>query len=282
MQLRHLASFFDWILQQKKWRQRSIFLTLNAVHCFNAQLLLSSCVGTPEQTEDPQPKIQPASIAPPIGPSGVNPGEDRKRGREFLSDSDAESYTYESFSDSSDQSPNAQSRELEFKARTTDKEMIDFEGGSGSIHDQELGEIERELELVPEEQVSQKRPSLALGMQKIKKLYKKRNFDSAIIEVNALLEFYPRSPQLLMMKGTLHQWLGQIDLALASFEQAQFFRPSPKLNAQVKYLRLKVREREQLRSKIKGEVIPGGVEQMEVDVLGFEEDEVSSSRGAKP
>ena len=46
-------------------------------------------------------------------------------------------------------------------------------------------------------------PSYTLGLAKIKELYKKRQYELALVEVNSLLTFFANSPQLNKMKGTL-------------------------------------------------------------------------------
>ncbi len=46
-------------------------------------------------------------------------------------------------------------------------------------------------------------PSYTLGLAKVNEFYKKRQFEYALIELNNLIAFYPNSPQLHKMKGTL-------------------------------------------------------------------------------
>ncbi len=156
-------------------------------------------------------------------------------------------------------------RELEQRALPTDAELVESEGGAGSAYAQDLGELDSELGLEPQNSIQDKRPSLSLGVARIKRLFQQRKLEPALIETNRMLEFYPRSPQLLLMKGTLHQWQGQLDLALVAYREAATRRPSPKLAAQIRYLELKIREREALKAKrwVEGEVIPGGPESIE-------------------
>ena len=49
----------------------------------------------------------------------------------------------------------------------------------------------------------QQAPSYTLGLAKIKELFKKRQYELALVEVNSLLTFFANSPQLNKMKGTL-------------------------------------------------------------------------------
>lgn len=46
-------------------------------------------------------------------------------------------------------------------------------------------------------------PSYTLGMAKINRYYKDRQFEYALIELNSLISFYPNSPKLYKMKGTV-------------------------------------------------------------------------------
>lgn len=46
-------------------------------------------------------------------------------------------------------------------------------------------------------------PSYTLGMAKINNHYKNRQFEYALIELNSLIAFYPSSPKLHKMKGTV-------------------------------------------------------------------------------
>jgi hypothetical protein len=205
-------------------------------------------------------------IAPPPGSPRGSELAGSTRAQELLSGSSDEV----DFIDSSPEEfrKNRRSRENEDRARSTDAEVSESEGGLGSAYETELGAIERDLGLEPSQAPIGKAPSLSLGVARVKALYKQRRFEEGLIETNRLLEFYPRSPQLLMMKGTLHQWLGQLDLALASYREAAARRPSPKLGAQIRYLELKIRERERLKGWVEGDVIPGGAESVETGQQG--------------
>ena len=46
-------------------------------------------------------------------------------------------------------------------------------------------------------------PSYTLGLAKINDFYRKRQFEYALVEINNLLAFYPNSPKLNKMKGTV-------------------------------------------------------------------------------
>ena len=69
-------------------------------------------------------------------------------------------------------------------------------------------------------------PSYTLGIAKITKLYQKRNFEYALIEVNHLLSFFPQSPRLHKMKGTIYVKLHNYPLAEKSWLRALEFTPT--------------------------------------------------------
>ena len=236
-------------------------------------LALTLCLGctvtdSPAPEETNQVRSAPLIAPPPGAPSAQQQAADHAA--RVLIDDDEERIEFRE----DDLGPASSSRKaekerlLEGRARSTNAELTEMEGGIGSEFDAELGQLEGDLGLEPHESSKEKVPSLAVGVARIKSLYKKRRFDAGLIEVNRMLEFYPRSPQLLMMKGTLHQWLGHLDLALVSYRQAAMYRPGPKLAAQIRYLEMKIRERENMRGWAEGDVIPGGPESVETTYPG--------------
>jgi hypothetical protein len=233
--------------------------------------IIGSCAVTAEEN-DAEQQVTPAAgsiIAPPSGAKSSQELSQAKAAKQFLADPDAESVDYAAPGYKS-RTSGKKMRELQSQARATDSEVSSSEGGIGSEHDGELGRIERDLNLESDFVPSGPIPSFSLGAAKIKRLYRNQQYENALIETNTMLEYYPRSPLLLMMKGTLHQWLGQIDLALAAYRQAAIHRPSAKLKAQIRFLELKVSERERLKHRIEGEVIPLGAESIDTSYPGFD------------
>lgn len=155
-------------------------------------------------------------------------------------------------------------RRRESEARKTDQEII---GGSRNLGDRQadgIGKVDKDLGVSSKEQGGQS-PSFTLAIQKIKELYTANKIEDALIETNLLLKSYPKSPKLLMMKGTLHQRLGYIDLALVAYERAYEGEPSKKLAAQIQHLKRLISERELLRQKNKeGVVTSKGVQDLKV------------------
>lgn len=72
-------------------------------------------------------------------------------------------------------------------------------------------------------------PSYTLGIAKITRLYQKRKFEYALIEVNHLLSFFPQSPRLHKMKGTIYVKLHNYQLAEKSWLRALEFTPNDQI-----------------------------------------------------
>ena len=68
-------------------------------------------------------------------------------------------------------------------------------------------------------------PSYALGLSKINELYQQHKYEYALIEINNQLSYYPTSPQLHKMKGTVLVRLGQYPLAEKSWQRALELAP---------------------------------------------------------
>ncbi len=68
-------------------------------------------------------------------------------------------------------------------------------------------------------------PSYSMKLAKITELYKQRQFEYALIEVNDLIAYYPNSPRLYKMKGTILVKLRNLELALGSWIRAAELDP---------------------------------------------------------
>jgi tetratricopeptide (TPR) repeat protein len=68
-------------------------------------------------------------------------------------------------------------------------------------------------------------PSYSMGIAQVNQYFKERNFELALVELNNLLAFYPNSPKLLKMKGTLLVKTGNRDLAMKSWQRALDLAP---------------------------------------------------------
>jgi hypothetical protein len=71
-------------------------------------------------------------------------------------------------------------------------------------------------------------PSYTRKLAKITGLYKSRQHEFALIEINNLLAYYPNSPRLYKMKGTILVKLRHFELALSAWERAFELEPGDK------------------------------------------------------
>lgn len=68
-------------------------------------------------------------------------------------------------------------------------------------------------------------PSYTLGMAKINRHYKDRQYEYALIELNSLIAFYPNSPKLHKMKGTVLLKMRNLPLAELAWIKALELEP---------------------------------------------------------
>jgi tetratricopeptide (TPR) repeat protein len=68
-------------------------------------------------------------------------------------------------------------------------------------------------------------PSYTLGMAKINTYYKSRQYEYALIELNSLIAFYPNSPKLHKMKGTVLLKMRNLPLAELAWIKALELEP---------------------------------------------------------
>ncbi|SMF13511.1 tetratricopeptide repeat protein [Pseudobacteriovorax antillogorgiicola] len=78
---------------------------------------------------------------------------------------------------------------------------------------------------VSEKEGPRQAPSYTVGLAKVGKLYKKHQYEYALIEVNNLLAFYPNSSRLYKMKGSILIRLGNLQLAEKSWLRAGELAP---------------------------------------------------------
>lgn len=96
------------------------------------------------------------------------------------------------------------------KARPTDTAMLDGAFGVG------------------EAEGPRQAPSYSLGISKINEYYKRRQYEYALIEINNLLAFYPNSPKLHKMKGTVLVKMRNLKLAELAWIKALQLTPQDK------------------------------------------------------
>lgn len=68
-------------------------------------------------------------------------------------------------------------------------------------------------------------PSYVMGIAKVNTLYRDNKYEYALIELNNLLSFFPTSPQLYKMKGTVLIKVNNLKLAEKAWMRAQELAP---------------------------------------------------------
>jgi tetratricopeptide (TPR) repeat protein len=110
-------------------------------------------------------------------------------------------------------------------AATTDKELVADLPALSKTKPSETAMMDAAFGVgAPEGPVQS--PSYSLGIAKVNQYFKERNFELALVEINNLLAFYPNSPKLLKMKGTLLIKTGNRDLAMKSWQRAMDISPN--------------------------------------------------------
>lgn len=255
-----LASFFK--------NHRFLGLALAPISgCGFLTFAIFSCSSRTEPTvsavpvESPKPKILPPA---PKNPSSERAEQMLSQIPDSMKTSDSEIELPDLGEGDLSQDP-AQSqmekRHKEIRAQGTDQELLQSTGALEDPHGKNFGEWDQKFNLEPEEKKGSA-PSLVIGTQKARELFKDSKWEESLVVVNSLLKHYPNLPQLLLMKGTLHQKMGYLDLALGAFKKAYKFEPSVKLKVQIQYLESLLAQREQLRSPAKGQVVPLGAQEI--------------------
>lgn len=111
-------------------------------------------------------------------------------------------------------------------------------------------------------------PSYTLSLVSIKKHYKNRNFELALIELNKLLSFYPTSSQLYKMKGSIFVKLRQLRMAEESWIRAYELKPTDsKLKKGILRLQSKIKKEESIDTTIPVEVTSSSSEEKPENLL---------------
>jgi hypothetical protein len=71
-------------------------------------------------------------------------------------------------------------------------------------------------------------PSYTLGLAKVNELYKRRQYEFALVELNNMIAFYPNSPKLQKMKGTVLVKMRNLPLAELAWIKALELDPRDK------------------------------------------------------
>jgi tetratricopeptide (TPR) repeat protein len=104
-------------------------------------------------------------------------------------------------------------------------------------------------------------PSYTLGIARVNQHFKNRDFELALVELNNLLAFYPNSPKLLKMKGTLLVKTGNRELAMKSWQRALDLSPGDlALKTSINNLNERILAEKNARSS-NSQNTPGGLSQ---------------------
>lgn len=112
-----------------------------------------------------------------------------------------------------------------FNPASTDKELVAALPDLAKAKSSKTGLLDSAFGVAPPEGPVQS-PSYTLGIAKVNQYFKERNFELALVELNNLLAFYPNSPKLLKMKGTLLVKTGNRELAMRSWQRALDLAPN--------------------------------------------------------
>lgn len=122
----------------------------------------------------------------------------------------------------------------------TDKELVTALPSIAKSNPNELATMDAALGVGSPEGPIQS-PSYTMGIAKVNQYYRERNYEVALMELNNLLSFYPNSPKLLKMKGTLLIKTGNHELAMRSWQRALDLSPSDSgLGRAVKHLQERI------------------------------------------
>ncbi len=106
----------------------------------------------------------------------------------------------------------------------TDRELVNALPRIDSAQGQGLAVLDKAMGL-GEAEGPYSAPSYTLGLARVKDLFKKVEFEHALIELNNLILYYPNSPQLQKMKGTIYYKMQNFSLAQKAWYRAQQLDP---------------------------------------------------------
>lgn len=106
----------------------------------------------------------------------------------------------------------------------TDKELVTALPSLAKSNPNEIATMDAALGVGSPEGPIQS-PSYTMGIAKVNQYYRERNYEVALMELNNILSFYPNSPKLLKMKGTLLIKTGNHELAMRSWQRALDLAP---------------------------------------------------------
>jgi tetratricopeptide (TPR) repeat protein len=101
-----------------------------------------------------------------------------------------------------------------------------FPQGASNDQEGERRSIEEGLGVMPtEDSVPSSDQSYLGALDNVKSLYRQGRYEAGLVEIDGLIRQYPTSPKLHLMRGTLLDRVGQLDLAIKSWNQALRLEP---------------------------------------------------------
>lgn len=107
----------------------------------------------------------------------------------------------------------------------TDRELLSTMPGPSQDQERDRSLLENAMGVATPDGPEQG-PSYSLGLAKVMELYKKRDYEYALIEVNQLLAYYPNAARLYKMKGTIFTKTGDLQLAEKAWLRAAELDPA--------------------------------------------------------
>ena len=188
--------------------------------------MLTRCV-----TEDPmQSENNSLPIAPPVAsytsPLGKNTNTDKVIIKSMTADSEFSVELPGGPSDYDLEVPLAQisgknspKKNVPGNPVTTDRELLANMPRLDDLHSADTATLDAALNVSPENGPTQS-PSYVLGLAKATEYYRQREYEYALIEVNNLLTFFPQSPKLHLMKGTIYLKMQNLVMAERSWQKS--------------------------------------------------------------
>ncbi len=107
----------------------------------------------------------------------------------------------------------------------TDRELVSHLPSIDKSFRDQTSQTDQAFGVTPSKSMRQG-PSYTMGLSEVKHFFKQRKYEVALVKVNHLLSFYPNSPKLYKMKGTVLRKLGSHELALHSWKKALELSPN--------------------------------------------------------
>jgi len=226
-----------------------------ATTCKGALLLLSFLLGGCRQTTDQYQTLVEGQISYPFAdetrPIGKDSRDDRfvirsvRGGAEYIVEIPHGADDYD-ISIPMTALPADEGKVKVQNPQLTDRELLSTMPGPSQDQERDRSMLENAMGVGAPEGPEQG-PSYSLGLAKVMQLYKNRDYEYALIEVNQLLAYYPNAARLYKMKGTILTKTGDLQLAEKAWLRAAELDPTDR--ATQKGIE-RLRKRQELQQKV--------------------------------